>query len=461
MPFLSASQYTAQARSLSCGSTGSQGPTGSTGPSGPSGPSGIATGRIYYFVISTAAVLTDLGNGPQNPAYDAYSMSPQPGPTPAAAAPGNPNTAYDGDPYSGFFTEFFEPPFNLNVQIGKFRTLPGDPGVSVINPGVWNFTTNIYSFVQAAPTTTATDLPDVQTPTTVYAEIYVRNGGVLINGVPAPNGLIASSIDRPTTVQGLINDNIQIPVVIPSNVTISLPLTAQIEVVFMINGTGAGTVQQFWTEGDSISQVVTTIAAQSGPTGPTGSSGSTGPTGASGPPGGAGSPGAPGINGLPGPQGPIGPVGPVGPSPVIANTLAYQSTAFNNNTLGSGTNWTAQTFAAVGFMNGVGASSNAYVNESTTFNGGIHGITFLQTGLYAIQFNWTAAFNATFCIGFSTTKFLQLIDANLLQGQSNLIVLPFVAGLVGSNGFRITFFSQANGSGITLNGLQLNIWKIL
>lgn len=459
MPFLSASQYTAQARSLSCGSTGAQGPTG---PVGPVGPSGIATGRIYYFVISTAAGLTDLGNGPQDPTYDAYSMSPQPGPTPAANAPGNPNTAY-GDAYNGFFTEVLGSPSTTDtyVQIGKFKTLPGDPGTSVINPGVWNFSTNMYSFIQAGATTDITTIPTSQRPTLAYAEVYILNGGVQINGSAPVGGLIATSVDRPTYVTGLINDNIQIPVVIPSNVTISTPATAQIQVVFKMKGLGDGKVQQFWTEGDSISQVVTTIAAQSGPTGPTGFTGSTGMTG---PTGVTGSTGPSGINGLPGPQGPIGPVGPIGPTPVIANTLAYQSTAYNNNDKGALASWDNQTYAMVGYANGAAPSSNTFVSESYSWLGGTQGITFLQTGLYALQFNWTASNNAVFCIGNNVStpkKLLQVIDANYLPGQSPLILLPFVAGLTGSDLFRIQFFNQSNGSGITLSGLQLNIWKVL
>jgi len=40
MPFLSASQYTAQSRVLSCGSTGSVGPAGPTGLTGPTGVTG-------------------------------------------------------------------------------------------------------------------------------------------------------------------------------------------------------------------------------------------------------------------------------------------------------------------------------------------------------------------------------------------------------------------------------------
>ena len=41
MPFLSASQYTAQSKVLSCGSTGSQGPAGPTGTLGPTGVTGF------------------------------------------------------------------------------------------------------------------------------------------------------------------------------------------------------------------------------------------------------------------------------------------------------------------------------------------------------------------------------------------------------------------------------------
>lgn len=44
MPFLSASQYTAQARQLACSSTGSTGPVGPAGPTGASGAASVVTG---------------------------------------------------------------------------------------------------------------------------------------------------------------------------------------------------------------------------------------------------------------------------------------------------------------------------------------------------------------------------------------------------------------------------------
>lgn len=45
MPFLSASEYTAQSRQINCGATGKQGSTGVTGPMGMTGPLGL-TGPI-------------------------------------------------------------------------------------------------------------------------------------------------------------------------------------------------------------------------------------------------------------------------------------------------------------------------------------------------------------------------------------------------------------------------------
>ena len=44
MPFLSASQYTAQSRQVACSATGAVGPVGPTGSSGPTGSAGNLTG---------------------------------------------------------------------------------------------------------------------------------------------------------------------------------------------------------------------------------------------------------------------------------------------------------------------------------------------------------------------------------------------------------------------------------
>jgi hypothetical protein len=296
MPFLSASQYTAQARTLTCGSTGSRGPTGAPGPAG---TPGITTGLIYYFLIGSAG-----RNGPQSPG-STYLMSNTPGVKPGDSA-GYKNTAYSSR-YDGFFTEISAnntgSDYDSNSIIGRFQTSVGAlAGVSVIPAGNWAFTLNVYSFGQTGPTAPSTAVPTVSVPRKMIANIFITNSDASVNGDDLSGMAFASNEDRPALINGLDQDNTTVNINVPS-VTIADPANAQIEVVFRMQKNTTGNVQQFWTEGDSVSQVVTTLSPQSGPTGSIGPTGTPGSTGASGPTGSIGPVG---------PQGPQGPQGPAG-----------------------------------------------------------------------------------------------------------------------------------------------------
>ena len=288
MVFLSSSEYLKQTKLQGC--PGASGATGPTGPQGPVGPAGISTGAIYYFLVGDATA-----DGPEPP-VGGYKMSQTPGVYPPLT---DPNPAYGGV-YHGYFTEVVGSGSGSDQLLAEFQTLPGVPGVSLIPGGVWNFSVNAYSFQQAAATTTSTPIPTVPTPTTIYANIYLSTD--LVNP-------IASNINRPATVPGLTDDPILISINVPPT-TIVNPLTDYLIVQFYVPGIPSGTVCQFWTEGDSISQVVTTLSPQSGPSGPTGPSGPSGPTGPAGPTGPQGNPGTKGDRGDTGPTGPSGvPVG--------------------------------------------------------------------------------------------------------------------------------------------------------
>lgn len=458
MPFLSASQFTSQARTIACGSTGATGPAG---PPGPAGTPGISTGLIYYFLIGAPG-----RNGPQNPST-MYAMSTTPGVIPVDSA-GYRNTAYTGNPYNGFFTEISNPTTDYNPILAQFTTSNGSlTGINLIPGGTWTFTLNVYSFAQSGATGDSTAIPTVPTPRNMIVTISVDDSDITFNGTTNFGGAIASNEERPALVNGLDQENITVNLNVPS-VLIADPANAKIIVRFRLQANTDNNVQQFWTEGDSVSQVVTTLSPQSGPTG---AQGPTGATGASGVTGATGATGGIGPQGPQGPQGPLGPLGPTGPtgiSPTIGAIVAYQSTAYNNNTSGAGTAWPSQTFTIIGFANGTSASSTAYVREAYTFGppDGVQGLEFLQTGLYALQFTWTGASNGVFTIGDNTispVKLFQVIDPNSQGGggQSDLILLPFIAGAAGFDRFRMSFFNQGFGQGIALNGLQLNIWKIL
>lgn len=287
MAFLSASSYLTNTRLQGC-----PGPSGPTGPPGPQGPAGISTGAIYYFLIGN-----NIPTGPQPP-INGYKLSQTQGVFPPIT---DPNPSYGGA-YRGYFTELVGDGTPGDKLLGEFQTLPGVPGSAVVPGGVWNFLVNAYSFVQAGATTPATPIPTVPTPSTIYANVYLSTD--LVNP-------IGSNSNRPSTVPGLTDDPVSISINIPST-TIVNPLTDYLIVQFYVPSIPVGTVCQFWTEGDSISQVTTTLSPQAGPSGPTGPTGAQGVTGATGSQGPQGNPGTKGDPGNTGPDGPVGATGATG-----------------------------------------------------------------------------------------------------------------------------------------------------
>lgn len=304
---LSASQWLSNTRLSGCdGPTGASGPTG---PVGPAGPAGISTGAIYYFLVGAATA-----NGPEPP-VNGYKMSHVPGVYPPLT---DPNPAYGGA-YHGYFTEVVGAGGSGDVLLAEFQTLPGVPNVSIIPQGTWNFLVNAYSFQQAAATTPATPKPTVSTPTNIYASVFLSTDTVnpIATNINRP---ISSSDDSPS----LSDTPIPISVVMPAT-TITNPLTDFLIVRFYVSAIPIGSVAQFWTEGDSISQVITTLSPQSGPSGPTGPTGPIGLTGLTGPIGPQGIPGTKGDQGNTGATGPIPPPTTIVLSPIGTTVVPLNS----------------------------------------------------------------------------------------------------------------------------------------
>jgi len=332
MPFLSASQWTSQNTTtvnLACGVTGSpgnNGPTGSKGPTGSPGTpgtNGFSSGKIYYFHA-------------QNPTSTQPTLG-YTGPFSASAvinnAPENPN--YPGSGYLGYYS-YIRPvagttgPFFL----GRFQTSPGDPGVSVIPVGSWSFLIEVYSFIQPYSVSSKT------IPVGLYANLSVFTAGGVTGIASSPLIQINNPLAGDNTPY---NFNIQVP----SAVTLNNPATDYFLVDFFTvpalnqgwtGFTGSvGTTGQieFWTDGNSVSQVVTTLSPGQGPTGPQGSTGSVGPTGVTGSLGPTGSPGATGSQG---PIGPLGPQGPQGPAGAGGNGVTMLNPYASFVTYNSGSN---------------------------------------------------------------------------------------------------------------------------
>ena len=271
------------------GATGA-GPTGPTGPIGPAGTNGISTGLIYYFHAESLTGQPDRGD-----TGFAMNTSIRPGPV-----GGNP--VYLPTVYNGYFSNI-QPPVGTSspVLLGEFQTSVGDPGVALIPSGTWTFLMNIYTGVDYTGVGNTGITGTNNTSINVYGEIWKTTQGISskIGNNEARPVIVNSATDDQLYTMG-ININ-------PPGETLFLPATDNMFVrIYAVPSTSTFVANQrieFWTDGDSVSQVTTTLPARSGNSGPTGPMGPTGLIGL---------PGTPGTNGSQGIQGPTGFTGPTG-----------------------------------------------------------------------------------------------------------------------------------------------------
>jgi hypothetical protein len=151
-------------------------------------------------------------------------------------------------------------------------------GLSSIPAGSWNFSNQMYTFT--VPTGTYPNLNN-QTPSSIdiYPSITYWNGST---------GTKIASTTKPVAV-GYTDAPYIYSLFTQTSTPILNPATDYLNFNFAATGTfGSNQYIEFWTNGDSIANVITPFAPQSGPTGApgaTGATGSQGPTGASGTPG--------------------------------------------------------------------------------------------------------------------------------------------------------------------------------
>jgi hypothetical protein len=206
--------------------------------------------------------------------------------------PGSNNVGYSGAAGKGYFTELVgaQPSGTLLAQ---FTSSVGDPGVSTLSDSVWNFTSYFYNFGQTGATTPSTPLPtSYNIQKTANITVLIQDGANTVTLGTSKNFYSIGEFDAPSIV----------PVGI-SAYSIANPSTAHLIIKYILQSTtSAGTVTQLWTQGDYVSEVITSLTPPQGPTGPgyTGPKGSTGSTGSIGPTG---------ISGQVGPAGPAGPQG--------------------------------------------------------------------------------------------------------------------------------------------------------
>lgn len=264
---LSASQYLSLSQLAVCpgpsGPTGPRGPSGPVGPRGPSGvtgpqgPPGYSTGLVYYFAIGQQPN-TGITTGPPG-----FTMSQTVPPYPSA-----PNINYPQ--YYGYYSEVKIAVSPTNTFLVAQFDGNSPANTSAIPAGTWTFSFNAYSFLTSDPT--------VAVPIKMYVDVYKISH---VNG-----NIIGDTSNRPIDISGLSDTPYTISFQLPTAMSI-LP-TDTIHVNFMCSSANPNTTIQFWTEGDSVSQVMTSFAPQSGPSGPPGPSGASGPPGEQGPTGPAG-----------------------------------------------------------------------------------------------------------------------------------------------------------------------------
>jgi hypothetical protein len=270
---LSYSDYLKITQNPRCaGPTGSPGPAGPVGPSGPAGPAGAngySVGANYYFTVSGNIKAT--GGNPS-----AGTLSPTPGPTPVANTDSDVLTPPGANTEGYFIQESNTSGINTinNLKIAQFSTLPLN--ITTIPKGVWSFYLSCYS--------------NDSTVRNLYVKAKMSSGSYFIDtsshpvAIPTNKSTIVIADDLPTDITGIGSGE-------------------HLIVEFYVDSLSPSSKTQFWVQGDTISYVNTTLAAQPGPTGYTGYTGTPGATGPTGTPGALGPAGATGPTGPTGPQG--------------------------------------------------------------------------------------------------------------------------------------------------------------
>jgi len=244
------------------------------GPTGPAGPPGFSSGVTYYFTNVPVGMLN-------------YTMTET---------------------------------FNLIAQASYSRTsdgkvatfVSGPVGVSVLNGGTWNFNFHANTSI----TTTSTVTIELATDDGVNPPVTIATTNPI-------------SIFQGPTLEEYIG-NLAVP-------TTTITPTTSLMVTFNITGLPPGDSFFLYTDGDTQSEVLTTIAVpgNTGPTGPQGIQGLQGTGGFTGPAGPTGAQGATGA-GFTGPKGDTGATGAPGSAANVSNWAVYPATQtvnLSNNAL--------------------------------------------------------------------------------------------------------------------------------
>lgn len=233
------------------------GPTGTIGPTGPIGPTGsaglnglngISSGLNYYFNLTNNIIANGGPTGGTLNTNTNYAGS---------------NTAYVGGDV-GYFVQ--QSQIGL-VSLAKFVSTPLTQ--SVIPAGPWTFYNNIYSFTGPVGPQPWANPTGSGTPGKVYA--IARYQDSITGGQLFKTGFSDVSLSDDTVV---LNGNVLSP--------ITLNGTGSFSVEYYAENTTPGNVYEFWTQGNSVAFVNTSLGVANGTQGPTGATGPQGPQGPAG-----------------------------------------------------------------------------------------------------------------------------------------------------------------------------------
>ena len=321
------------------------GPTGSTGRTGPTGPRGLQStvpgptgapgapgaaapsGLIYYFYTEQptggfdGTVQPLAGN--YGPTGFGMELSPR---------VGGQNEIFDND-VSGYFAwmdynSFTGATGGTQGLLAEFQ-LPMTDYTSIPG-GSLGFSTTVYSY--GITGTSYYPINDTSIPVNISPVVsYINESGTgtRLGGSTGPRTFFTVGATG-------ISPNIDVTYTYTLPITGPTPVgnTGYLDIQFWINEKSAYPFQenqviQFWTEAQSISQVITTFPLSQGGGGGGTGDGPTGPTGPQGAAGGSGETGPTGDVGPAGGQGPQG-VGPVGSIIMYAGTSAPEGWLFCN-----------------------------------------------------------------------------------------------------------------------------------
>ena len=234
------------------GPTGTIGPTGPSGPTGSAGLDGISSGLNYYFNLINNII---TNTGPTGGTLNINTIY------------AGQNTAYTGG-YAGYFVQ--QSGTGSNVSIAKFISTPLTQ--SVIPAGPWTFYNNIYSFTGPTGPQPWANPTGSGTPGKVYAIAKYQDS--ITGGQLFRTGNANVSLSDDTVV---LNGNVLSPV--------TLNGTGSFSVEYYAEQNTSGNVYEFWTQGNSVAFVNTSLGVANGAQGPTGAPGATGAQGPQGPAG--------------------------------------------------------------------------------------------------------------------------------------------------------------------------------